>query len=184
MENIEEENTITSKIKVLDIGDEEEDIEEYPIEKTGASKFYRDFQADFRKHLSYLLFGTHSPIEFVDDWNLVGRFGASVHKKDNQTRSYSFHYTTDNTTPPGTIIIGPAINKRAAMDLVRKRLSDENWISENEISTPLKAKLDNRYYYRDQYIRQVVSDAIETENSRLLNYLLHLHREYMKDKKL
>ncbi|KAM8713430.1 hypothetical protein ACLKA7_013703 [Drosophila subpalustris] len=161
MESNTEKDTITSKIKVLAIGDQVEEPEEYTTDKQCSSKHLRHFIS----HLGYVLLGSRSHVEFVNDWNKVGRFTASIIKKENQPRIYAFNYTIGNSWTPETIISGPTINGRAVMDDVKQMLSEENWISENEICTPLKAKLGNHYYNRDGYIQHIVSKALDAEET-------------------
>ncbi|KAH8299321.1 hypothetical protein KR044_000388 [Drosophila immigrans] len=171
---------VMSKSKVLAIGDPGESSTE---NKRTPMYDRHNFQADFRTHLSYLLVGSRSPIDVVEDWNTVWQFSASVVKKGNHVRRYRFHYVKGSSWLPGILISGPAISGREALDEVKKRLSEENWISENEIETPLKTKLGKEYYNCDQYIQRVVSAALDAQHGKLFLYLLHLHREYVKDKK-
>ncbi|KAH8354922.1 hypothetical protein KR093_001352, partial [Drosophila rubida] len=169
---------VTLTTKVLAIGDSEESSAE---DKRKSKYKQHNFQDDFRTHLAYILVGTRSPIDVVEDWNAVWRFSASVHNKDKHVRRYRFHYVKGNDSPPGTIISGPVISGQEAMDHVRKQLSEENWVSENEIETPLKTYISKKYYNCDQYIQHIVSNALGSQSSRLFKYLLHLHRECVRD---
>ncbi|XP_064551915.1 uncharacterized protein LOC135437781 [Drosophila montana] len=174
----EEVATITSKTKVLAIGDEDE---EYPKNKQLPAKYNMNFlREDFRKHLCLLLTGNRTPIDVVEDWNAVGRFGAASIKEDNQPRRYHFSCGRGNSFSTGEIISGPVLNAAEALNLVKNRLKTENWISSNVIETPLKTKVsrpDNPFYGSDQYIQGIVSDALDAEKVKLIKFLRYLHRE-------
>ncbi|XP_034106411.1 uncharacterized protein LOC117569391 [Drosophila albomicans] len=176
-----EDNTTVSKIKVLAIGDPDEDLPKEP--ETSKYLYQQNLQADFRKHLGYLLLGTRSPIEVVEDWNTVRRFEAKSVKEDKKPRQYSFYFTKPGKWVPGTMISGPVLHGAAVLEEVKKRLSEENWISENVIQTPLKTKESKEYYNSDMFIQKVVSDAIDTDGTRLFKYVLNLHRAYMNENK-
>ncbi|XP_060658207.1 uncharacterized protein LOC132792757 [Drosophila nasuta] len=173
-------SAVTSKTKVLAIGDSEESS----TDNKRISKYDRyNFREDFKSHLGYLLVGTRNPIDVIDDWDIVWRFGASVQDKGNHVRRYRFHCVKGNSWLPGTLINGPALCGREVMDVVRKQLKEENWVSDNAIETPFKTPHSKEYYNCDQYIQHVVSVALNSQISKLFLYLLHLHREYVKNKK-
>ncbi|KRF79651.1 uncharacterized protein Dvir_GJ26649 [Drosophila virilis] len=179
MEHREEEAaTITSKTKVLAIGDGNE---EYPKNKQLPAKddvhFFRE---DFTKRLCLLLTGNPTPIHVVKDWDLVQRFGAASIKKDNQPRRYHFVCGRGNSYSTGEIISGPVFNAVDVLNIVKNRLKAENWISTNVIETPLKTKVSRAhdpFYGSDQYIQGIVSDALHAEDVKLFKFLLYLHRE-------
>lgn len=107
----------------------------------------------------------------------MDRFGVSSIKKDNQPRRYYFYIVHGNIYKPGDIFSGPAFDGKAIMNTVKNRLKEENWISQNVIETPLKTKFDRSLYYSsDQFIQQVVSDALNSEEPRIFKFLQYLHR--------
>ncbi|XP_030570017.1 uncharacterized protein LOC115769348 [Drosophila novamexicana] len=169
--------TITRKAKVLAIGGEECSTKKPPSFKYNAN----NFQEDFRKHLCLLLTGSRKTIEVVEDWDLVERFTAASIKEDNQPRRYHFSCQKGNSYPRGTFISGPTFNPMEVMALLRKRLKEEKWISKNVIETPLKTKIvGKKYYGSDQYIQEVVSEALDVEMMRIfkfVQYLQYSHRE-------
>ncbi|XP_064551912.1 uncharacterized protein LOC135437779 [Drosophila montana] len=169
--------TITCKAKVLAIGDEECFTKKPPSFKYNVN----NFQEDFRKHFCLLLTGSRKTVDVVGDWDAVEKFGAASIKEDNQPRRYHFFRQKGNSYPRGTMIFGPTFNAMEVMALVRKRLKEEKWISNNVIETPLKTKIGGKKYYgSDHYIKEVVSEALDVETRRtfkFVQYLQYLHRE-------
>ncbi|KAH8299335.1 hypothetical protein KR044_000416, partial [Drosophila immigrans] len=160
------------KIKVLAIGDPEEDGQFVAVK----SKYAHQRELEFRRHLSYLLLGTRDPPEVVEDWNTVRRFEAKSVKEDDKPRRYSFHFAKAGESLSGTNISGPIYDGWAVLEEVKKRLSEENWISDNVIETPLKTKQSKECYNSDVFIQSIVSDAIDTDRKRMFQYVLNLHR--------
>lgn len=118
-------------------------------------------------------------MDVVEDWSKVDRFAAASIKEGNQPRRYHFYIVHGNNYKPGEIISGPVFDGKAIMKTVKNRLKEENWISENVIETPLKTKIDGKDYCSfDQYIQQVVSEALETESPKIFRFLQYLHRNY------
>ncbi|KRF79650.1 uncharacterized protein Dvir_GJ26039 [Drosophila virilis] len=169
--------TITCKAKVLAIGGEE-----YSTKKPPSFKYdVNNFKEDFRKHLCLLLTGSRRTITVVEDWDLVERFTAASIKEDNQPRRYHFSCQKGHSYPRGMLISGPTFNPMEVMALVRKRLKKEKWISRDVIETPLKTKIGGKKNYgSDQYIQEVVLEALGVEMKRtfkFVQYLQHSHRE-------
>ncbi|KAH8354920.1 hypothetical protein KR093_001348 [Drosophila rubida] len=167
-------------MKVLAIGDPE-DVTDKPEPSKYA--YQRDFAANFKKHLGFLLVGTRSPIEVNEELKTMGRFQARNVKEDNKRRRYLFHFARDGEGRSGTIISGAVMNGGAVMEDVRNRLSEENWVSENVFETPFKTERGKEYNDNDSFIQSVVLDAIDADEKRVFKYVLNLHRAYMKEKK-
>lgn len=159
--------------KVLSIGDDESTASEKSVENRNVDIL----QESFRKHLCQLLTGSRIPIEVVEDWNRVDRFGVTSIKKDKQPRRYHFYLLHGNIYKPGDIFSEPVFDGKAIREVVRNRLIGENCISENVIETPLRTKFDRSLYHSsDQFIQQVVSDALNTKAPKLFRFLQFLHR--------
>ncbi|XP_017868452.1 PREDICTED: uncharacterized protein LOC108617241 [Drosophila arizonae] len=162
---------LTSKTKVLSIGDDESPARE-------KNRNTDILQENLRKHFCQLLTGSRIAIDVVPDWDKVDRFGAASIKEGNQPRRYHFYVLHGNNYKPGEIISGPVFDGNAMMEVVRNRLKEENWISKNVIETPLKAKLGSEPYAYDQYIQQIVSEALYGESPRIFRFVQYLHRNY------
>ncbi|TDG42655.1 hypothetical protein AWZ03_010922 [Drosophila navojoa] len=156
---------ITSATKVLSIGDDESPERE-------KNRNTDILQENLRKHLCQLLTGSRTPIDVDVDWDKVDRFGVASIKEDNQPRRYHFYVLHGNNYKPGEISSGPVFDGNAMMEIVRKRLKEENWISKNVIETPLKAKLGSEPYASDQYIQQIVSEALYGESPRIFSVFM------------
>lgn len=69
------------------------------------------------------------------------------------------------------------------MKKLKELLSEENWIADNVIQTPLRAKIRSSYFNNDWYIQRMVSEALDFEQSRLFWYIRYLQEEHLKKHK-
>ncbi|KAH8410932.1 hypothetical protein KR222_011727, partial [Zaprionus bogoriensis] len=167
---------ISRKAMVLAIGDKEE------ISTTQKNDDRLNFKEDFMQHLALLLLDTHDPVEVIDDWTQIERFGMASVKEDNKPRQYHFYRVGDHTNHDRReLISGPTLHSRLVLDEVKKRLSGENWIADNIIETPFRAKEAKEYYNLDMYMQHQVSEALDAPGTQLFKYVLHLHREYVRN---
>ncbi|KAH8410931.1 hypothetical protein KR222_011726, partial [Zaprionus bogoriensis] len=168
---------VTSSVKVLCIGDQDESSR--PKNNT-AKHAQHNFEEDFKAHLRLLIVGTPSPVGIVEDWNKVQMFGAASIKEGNQPRRYQFYGATGYNFPVPTIISGPTFNARPVMNEVKRLLRDENWVADNVIEAPIRAKECKEYYNSDSYIQHIVFLALGSETTRLYWYIRNLHKEHVK----
>lgn len=134
--------------------------------------------------MSLLLLGSRIPIEIIDDWNTVELFGMACVKKDNKPTQYHFlcgsyarHF------PISTQMTGPTLNARGVLKKLKELLSEENWIADNVIQSPLRAKLPNTLHYSDWYIQKMVSEALDYETNRIFWYIQYLQEEHLKKRR-
>lgn len=64
------------------------------------------------------------------------------------------------------------------MDELKKLLSEENWIGDNVIETPLSGKVSREYYNCDSYIQHIVSQALGAVTNRLLAYISYMQKKH------
>ncbi|XP_032590513.1 uncharacterized protein LOC116805012 [Drosophila grimshawi] len=172
-------STITNAVNVLAIGDEEETSESNNLAPISKQK---RFQMRYEKHLSILLNGGRPLSSDCKKWNSYEYFSVASIKEENQPRRYHFRCSRKRDFRSGEIFNGPTFKAQHVMDEVRKVLKDENWISEYVIETPLKGKTEaDACYNCDQYIQNVASYAMGAAYQRIFLFVLHLHKEYMKN---
>lgn len=164
----------------MSIGDPDESI---TAPKNSTKKEWYNFPEDFRKHLGLLLVGTKIPKQIVENWDTVESFGAASIKKDNQPRRYYFYCGYGRSFPNSVIISGPTFRSIEVMRELKKLLSEENWVGDNVIETPLRGKLDKNYYDSDRYIQHIVSEALDAAWKRLFTYIYYLQNEHLKKNK-
>lgn len=132
----------------------------------------------------WLLVESRIPIEPVVDWNTVELFGMACVKEGKTPRQYHFFCGSyAHHFPIATQITGPTRNARGVMRKLKELLSEENWIADNVIQTPLRAKFPNCYYNSDWYIQKMVSEALDFERNRLFWYLRYLQEQHLKKNK-
>lgn len=134
--------------------------------------------------MAFLVAGTKIPMEIVENWDTVESFGAASIKKGNEPRRYYFYCGHGRSFPNSVIISGPTFRSIEVMRELKRLLSEENWVGDNVIETPLKAKFDKKYYTSDRYIQHIVSQALDAASKRLFNYIYYLQREHLKKNKI
>lgn len=173
---------MTSSFKVLSIGDQDENST--PTKKAAKYEQY-NFQEDFKKHLAKLLVETSIPIPIVENWDTVEAFFAASVKEGNQPRRYYFYCGHGRTFPRSVIISGPTYRAVVVMHELKKLLSGENWVEDNCIEAPLRAKESKEYYNCDSYIQHMVSRALDAASKRLFGYIFYMQQQHInKNKKL
>lgn len=78
---------------------------------------------------------------------------------------------------------GPTLNARGVLKKLKELLCEENWIADNVIQSPLRAKLPNTLHYSDWYIQKLVSEALDYESNRILWYIRYLQEEHLKKRR-
>lgn len=149
-----------------------------------SKKTVANFEEDFQKHMSWLLVGSRIPIEPVVDWNKVELFGMASVKEGKKPRQYHFFCGSYGSHfPIATQMTGPTCNARGVMKKLKELLSEENWVADNVIQTPLRAKIRSSYFNNDWYIQRMVSEALDFEQNRLFWYIRYLQEEHLKKHK-
>ncbi|XP_017835352.1 uncharacterized protein LOC108594724 [Drosophila busckii] len=137
--------TMADKVKVLSIGDPDEDDVSDFVKKVipvaiGA-------KPELLTHLAKLLLGTRKAPEIVDDWESLDCFKAANIERPNKPKRYGFYCNGKDI--PHVLMSARTYDAKWMFNRVKQRLSEEKWVSENVIETPFKNKpIDKEYSYK------------------------------------
>lgn len=125
-----------------------------------------------------LLVETSIPIPIVENWDTVEVFSAASVQEGDRPRRYYFYCSRGRPLYRSVIISGPTYRAKLVMDELKKLLSEENWIGDNVIETPLSGKVSREYYNCDSYIQHIVSQALGAVTNRLLAYISYMQKKH------
>ncbi|XP_032589815.1 uncharacterized protein LOC116804940 isoform X3 [Drosophila grimshawi] len=172
-------DTITSKTKVLAIGDERIPyaIKKKPVKYDNSVKL----RHDYLKRIGLLLMGSQAPIGDVDDSTTSDWIGVETIKEHNKPDRFKFYCLRGKNNPNTKLWLFRTHNAQAIMYGVRKLLKDENWISKDVIQSPLKADVSGQYYNDETYyIHRMVSKVSYDEHVKLSQFMHYLNFEHSK----
>ncbi|TDG42656.1 hypothetical protein AWZ03_010923 [Drosophila navojoa] len=174
---------VTSKVKVLSIGDQEEYLKPEKPKETEFDK--QIFYDECRRHFGQLLLGSRTP--FVsNNWFVMDLFEVKTIEEDDEPRRYQFECNIGGS--PGKYVergvFGQTLYADEVMHELRNRLKDKKWISKNTLVLPKKTDLTrSTYRFADEYyIHNMIVDIIQGQRFKIFKFLLYLHQEYANER--
>ncbi|XP_051861123.1 uncharacterized protein LOC127565643 isoform X1 [Drosophila albomicans] len=165
---------LTPKNNILAIGDQ---FPRNPHKKRDRAK--RDFNAEFTKRLSQLVMG--DPNVIAEDKFVMDEIYLNIVKVDDLTQHYVFSINK-NTTDKWMSHV-QLIDVKYVFRAIKKKLSNEKWISEYVMEKTFDNK-DTKRFKVDDMVYQAKSDSIKEQRRQIFNYVCFLQQEFRKQRKL